>query len=163
MTTRVKSIFGLGYRFVKELNHPMLILKIFDVNAAPILEYCSFIWNRDRVVVSKRLEQIHHSATRIALGTPYRTDAQGYKPFPTRLRELNKIDSQLAIFLRSFLIRNVRHIRNPNLFDVSDRRIAIHSRLRSAMLLYNTHRNVISINESVSTIKNKMNASTSSR
>lgn len=79
ITARAKAIFGLGYRFVKELNHPGLILKIFDDYVAPILEYCSFVWNKDRIGVSKRLEQMHHSAMRFARGLPYRTDAFSIK------------------------------------------------------------------------------------
>lgn len=40
ITARVNAIYGLGYRFIKEINHPHMILKIFDTYAVPILEYC---------------------------------------------------------------------------------------------------------------------------
>lgn len=85
ITARVKAIYGLAFRFVREMRCQKLILTIFDVYAAPILEYCSFIWDRNLTGISHRIEQIHHHITRIALGTPYRTDFPGYKSFPVRV------------------------------------------------------------------------------
>lgn len=178
ITSPVKSIYGLGYRFVKEINCPQLILRIFDTYAVPILEYCSLIWNRNLIGVAHQIEQIHHKVTRLALGTPYRTDAIGYKPFPERVRALNRntlaerriissiiyvhkllngqIESKLAAYLRTFLVLNIRHTRNPNIFDISNREITTNSSLRLAMLQVNTYRNHIAISESENLTKAKM-------
>lgn len=120
--------------------------------------------------MSHRIEQMHHRVTRIALGTPYRRDAFGYKSFPQRVRELHrntlaerriissityvhkllndKIDSPLVAYLLSFLVQHVRYTRRPNIVDVSGRRIAMNSPLRAAMMNVNTYRNQITFTKS---------------
>lgn len=90
---RALRSYGAAYRFVTEVRCPRLILKILSIYIMPILEYCSPVWSPAVIAWERRLDQVVRMSTRLAIGSAFRRDHQGYLPFNTRLQRCNLVNT----------------------------------------------------------------------
>lgn len=70
--------YGAAYRFAMEINYTRCILKILKIYILPMIEYCAIIWSPAVRSTDRRLDKVIHLATRLAIGSPYRNDQEGY-------------------------------------------------------------------------------------
>lgn len=171
------KIYAMDRRFGTDIGCNRLILKIVSTYITPLIEYCSVVWDQERVLSNKRLEKFVHNATRFALHTPFRTDDIDYVSFEKRMelcglltyeerRKIasaiftvklhnNTIDTNLGDFVRDSRHESVFHSRSPLLFTIR-RSLSDSSPLHRCFRIINAHRDIINIDETVETTKSKL-------
>lgn len=51
-------MMGAAYKFVREVDSPQLIVKIFNIYLLPHIHYCTAIWMQDQKAAIKKVESI---------------------------------------------------------------------------------------------------------
>lgn len=90
VTTRTNQMIGAARRLVTDLKMPMLIRRIYAVYIQPIAEYCSVIWNQNRITMNAPLSLLHKKVTRIALNIFYGMNPSHYIEYNQRCEILNQ-------------------------------------------------------------------------
>lgn len=81
---RMNQMIGAARRMVTELRQPFLIKRIYAVYIQPLADYCSVVWNQNRLTVNNSLTLAHKKVTRIALGVFYGIDPSRYISYEKR-------------------------------------------------------------------------------
>lgn len=164
--SKCNKMIGASWRLSKELNNPIMMIKLYNTYIRPTIEYCSSAWITTRVLSTQKLLKIQKKITRIALRNP-RPGAPNYLTFEERLNLLKEIsadkrleyltcaliikiikgscDSPLQDTLVSF-INKPSTTRNPNVFTNYRENCPKKSPLFIAMDLINKYRNNLNIN-----------------
>lgn len=176
VSLRARKLYGAAYRFAREINLPMVVIKIIKCYIFPIMEYCSPVWSQNRIGAEAELEKVLHIATRFALHSAYLPIHPGYLTFDERLERLglcrmavrrrlstvittlkflkNEIDSDICARIQN-LHRDTRSTRNPPVFDIP-RTLPLKSPLYLGILAVNQTRHIYDINSSIAAIKSQL-------
>lgn len=92
ITNRAAQMVGAARRFVRGINHPLLMRTIYMTYISPILEYESVIWNQNRVGLNNKIDDIYRQVTRAALSVPRNPVHIFYKSRGERARILALFD-----------------------------------------------------------------------
>lgn len=71
LTTKMRSLYGVAFRFAKEIGNMFLLKKITRTYIMPVLEYSSVIWDQHRIGYNNTLERVLHQMSRAALHLPF--------------------------------------------------------------------------------------------
>lgn len=167
----------MGRRFAADIRCNHLILKIVGTYITPLIEYCSVIWDQDRVLSNKRIEKCMHNATRFALQTPFRTDDANYVNFDKRMERCklltyaerrqialvtftmklfkNEIDTAIGDIVRESKNDSALRTRSPAIFMIR-RTLVESSPLHRCLKTTNDFREYIKLDESTDTTKLKL-------
>lgn len=178
LKTRVVNMTITASRYVNEIHCHALMTKIVDTYIRPIIEYNSVVWRHIRPTLLKKLENVLHRSTRIALNLPYRTDDPRYQNFNNRLNQMNmltfeerrniasvvfvikllngELNSKVKSHIDDLRHINVRNTRNPVLFHLSRSTWRNNSPLTMILQQMNDLRGVFSLNDDVRQIKNQL-------
>lgn len=83
-------MIGAARRFVNGINYPMLITKIYRIYIQPVIQYCSVVWNQNRLTANNVLTLAHKKITRIALNIYHTMDPAKYINYEKRCEILNQ-------------------------------------------------------------------------
>lgn len=64
---RASQMIGAARRFITGINQPIMMERIYMVFIQPTLEYCSVVWDQNRITMNNALNLLHKKITRIAL------------------------------------------------------------------------------------------------
>lgn len=176
---KLRFIYGMGFRFAKDILCPALLPKIVSTYVLPLIECCSSIWNQNRLGFNSKLDEFIHKATKSALGSSYRPHMEGYIEYEKRLAILHllSLDERRKIALATLMMKlynnllqtsmnesiiNARNNTDNNtrsrlLFRIN-RRLPQNSPLRIGFDVLNEFSHILSINDSPSSIKSKLKA-----
>lgn len=170
LIAKANCLYGVGYRFARDILYPAIILKIISVYITPIIEYCSIVWSQKRLLSKRRLERVRASLRNKA-GTGNSISSRprklhrlspaiknvGYTYIRRRKRSAiiyiikilqGYLDTELSV-----IVNHCRHIsqhrtRTTNIFDHSRRLMSAYSPLFIALTYTNEFRHYFHIDES---------------
>lgn len=87
---RALQMIGAARRYVTGINHPILMARIYGTYIQPILEYCSVVWNQNRLTYNNSLTLVHKKVTRITLNIYHNMDQNRYIAYDKRCDILNQ-------------------------------------------------------------------------
>lgn len=177
ITKRASQMIGAARRFVVGINKPYLISRIYAIYIQPILEYCSLVWNQNRITANNALNLLHKKVTRIALGVYYTMDPNRYIVYNKRCEILeqdgpqirratqaailfvkiakNEISLSFGEMVRSHLNQNI-NVRNFHLISRTDASIPVKSPIAIILAAARSYERAINLNYETSTVYEKI-------
>lgn len=86
-----RQIIGAAYKLVRELNHPQLMYRIYNVYVQPIFEYGSVIWDQQSTLKNKQIDDIFRRVSKVATLLPHSVIYPNYKSYELRCTMLNAV------------------------------------------------------------------------
>lgn len=90
LNKRTIQMIGAARRFVNGINYPMLITKIYRIYIQSVIEYCSVVWNQNRLTANNVLTLAHKKITRNVLNIYHTMDPAKYINYEKRFEILNQ-------------------------------------------------------------------------
>lgn len=156
----------------------MIMLSIFKTYILPIIDYCSPIWNQNRIGLNNIIEKSFHDVTRTALGAPFDVRSPNYIPHIKRLEILGLPDLSLRLksqatnlglrilkgetdsyhrnLMESYLYQGRRNLRNFRLFQYRRSDVPVKSPIEVIMSSMTYFQNQVTLLESTATTKSKI-------
>lgn len=177
ITKRASQMIGAARRFVTGLNNTGLMTRIYAIYIQPVLEYCSVIWNQNRLTVNNSMNLLHKKITRISLNVYFTMDPDRYIVYNKRCLILSQDGPQIRraaqaaiIFVKiakgemsiSFgqtLLNHINHNSNVRIFHPvrrADSSIPAKSPLAVILASARIYEGVLDLSLETSTIRNKI-------
>lgn len=90
VSKKINQMIGAARRMVTELKQPMLIRRIYSVYIQPLADYCSVVWNQNRITYNNPITLAHKKITRIALNVFHGMDPRRHIAYEKRCEILNQ-------------------------------------------------------------------------
>lgn len=87
---RSLRMIGAARKFVIGIKHHIIMAKIYRIYIQPVLEYCSTVWNQNRITSNTAITLAHKKVTRIALNVYHTMNPSQYINYEKRCEILNQ-------------------------------------------------------------------------
>lgn len=104
LTSKMRSLYGAGYRFAKEVGHMSILKKITRTYILPVLEFSSMVWDQHRIGCNEQLERVLHQMSRAVLNRPFVVRHPRYIDFEARISQLNLLTLTERRIIQSIII-----------------------------------------------------------